>query len=389
MVRLSVVAALVLALTACNGLIEGGDGALTPEQKAAMSAWTTKAWPHLQQQCAGCHSGSEADIAFLAGGTSSAVHDTLMGSSLQVVNLDAPESSRLLTKGAHAGPSLTAQESSDILEWITAERDAAGVMPDQGLQTGKFTPLLCTGGTPGVDATCPINHVGLDALGLPGASIDLVAQALSQDLYVTDLKLHASVDGVYIEHPLFVSWPADPTQPEIPDTLDRFFSVKMDEMPMAADSIGGGTAAFVGFTPTNQVSIHFKVIGKYMSGSGGTGTGGTTVSGCRQLASFKQNAQGPLQTNCASCHANGANGSAIAAMDITGVGTTDDTMIQTACNQVRTRINFQATNSSSFYIAPDPGQATNHPFKFGGSAANFSNFKSAIDPWVQAEKTSQ
>jgi hypothetical protein len=76
-------------------------------------------------------------------------------------------------------------------------------------------------------------------------------------------------------------------------------------------------------------------------------------------------------------------------MDLTGIGATDDTTLQGVCNQVRTRINFQDTNSSSFYIAPDPGQTTNHPFKFGGSAANFSNFKSAIDPWVQAEKTSQ
>ena len=387
MVRLSVGALVALALTACNGLIEGGDGNLTPEQKAAMAAWNNKAYPHLHQQCEGCHSGSTAGVEFLAGGTASAMHETLMNFSVQVVNLDAPESSRLLTKGAHAGPALTATESADILEWVQAERDAAGVMPDQGLQTGKFTPLICTGGNPG-DATCPVNHVALDGLGLPGATIDLVAQALSQDLYVTDLKLHASVDGVYLEHPLFVSWPADPTQPEIPDTLDRFFSVKMNEMPMAApDSIGGGTAAFVGFSPTNQVSIHFKVISKYVPDSGTGGT--TTQSGCRQLASFKTNAQGPLSQNCASCHANNANASAQSAMDITGIGAADDATVLLACNQVRSRINFQDTNSSSFYIAPDPGQVTNHPFKFGGSAANFSNFKSAIDPWVQAEKTSQ
>jgi len=63
------------------------------------------------------------------------------------------------------------QESADILEWVQKERDAAGVMPDMGLQTGQFTPLLCTSGVPG-DATCPVNHVGLDGLGLPGATID-------------------------------------------------------------------------------------------------------------------------------------------------------------------------------------------------------------------------
>jgi hypothetical protein len=341
----------------------------------------------LKTQCTGCHAGTEADVAFLAGGSSMAIRDTLLNFAVQVVNLDAPDSSRLLTKGAHNGPSLTAQQSSDILEWIKAERDAAGVMEDQGLQTGKFSPLICTSGNPG-DPTCPINHVSLDGIPLPGATIDLVVQALSQDIYVTDLKLNASVDGVYLEHPLFVSWPADPTQPEIPDTLDRFFNVKMNLMPGTSDSIGGGTAAFVGFAPQNQLSIHFKAIDKYTAEGSGSGSGTTAASGCRQLAQFKTAALGPLNTNCASCHA-GGDQNAKSAMDLTGIGSTDDMTLQGVCNQVRTRINFQDTNSSGFYIAPDPGQQTNHPFKFGGNAGAFSAFKSAVDPWVQAEKTSQ
>jgi hypothetical protein len=163
----------------------------------------------------------------------------------------------------------------------------------------------------------------------------------------------------------------------------------MNLMPSTSDSIGGGTAAFVGFNPQNQLSIHFKSLDKYMADGAGSGSGTIAASGCRQLASFKQNAQGPLNTNCASCHAGNANASAKSAMDITGIAAADDATVQLACNQVRTRINFQDTNSSSFYIAPDPGQNTNHPFKFGGNATNFTAFKSAVDPWVQAEKTSQ
>ena len=391
MVRLSAGVLIALSLSACNGLIDGnGAGTLTPEQQAAQTAWTNEAWPHLQQQCVGCHAGSEPDIAFLAGGDSLKVRDALLGFNVQVVNLDAPGSSRILTKGAHAGPALTAVESADILDWIQKERDAApgnGSGSAADLETGQFQPLLCTSGNPG-DPTCPINHVSLDGVGLPGASIDLVAQQLGDALYVTDLKLTASTDGVYLEHPLFVSWPAG--KPEVPDTLDRFFAVKMNEMPMApADEIGGGTAAFVGFNPNDPVSIHFKVIQKYMAdtGTGSGSSGGQT--GCRQLASFKTNTIGPMNTNCASCHAGNANANAKSAMDLTGINATDDATLQNVCNQVRTRINFQDTNSSSFYIAPNPAQVTNHPFKFGGVQANFDNFKAAIDPWVQAEKTSQ
>jgi hypothetical protein len=76
-------------------------------------------------------------------------------------------------------------------------------------------------------------------------------------------------------------------------------------------------------------------------------------------------------------------------MDLTGIAATDDATLQNVCNQARTRINFQDTNASGFYIAPNPSQATNHPFKFAGVQANFDTFKAAVDIWVQAEKTAQ
>ena len=113
------------------------------------------------------------------------------------------------------------------------------------------------------------------------------------------------------------------------------------------------------------------------------------VTGCKQLESFKPNARGPLQTSCGGCHANAANGNARGAMDITGVASTDDAVLQNVCNQARTRINFQDTNASGFYIAPNPAMATSHPFKFNQNQANFDAFKAAVDVWVQAEKTSQ
>ena len=120
-----------------------------------------------------------------------------------------------------------------------------------------------------------------------------------------------------------------------------------------------------------------------------TGGGGTTTSGCKQLASFKTNAKGPLNTNCASCHAGTANANARSAMDLTGIAAADDATLLTVCNQARTRINFTDTTQSGFFIAPNPAQATNHPFKFGNVQANFDSFKAAVDVWVQAEKTSQ
>jgi mono/diheme cytochrome c family protein len=391
MVRLSLGAMAALTLVGCSGLIDGGqDTSITPEEKAARNLYLTKAKPVFDAACASCHSGSDPTVAFLAGADPMAQRATLLAFDPQVVNLDAGTSSRILTKGAHSGPALLASQSSDLLEWIQAERDAANVTGTLAptLETEPFTPLLCTSGNPG-DPTCPITYVDISPLvtGWAGARIKLVAQPLSQDLYVTNLSLEAGSEGVYIEHPLFVSWPADGSQP-FPDTLDRFFNVKINMMPGDMPvSIAGGTAAFINFTPTNRLTITFKVVDKYRPEDGGSTT--TTTTGCKQLESFKTNAKNPLNTSCASCHAGTANANARSAMDLTGITATDDTTLQNVCNQARTRINFTDTNQSGFFIAPNPSQTTNHPFKFGGVQANFDAFKAAVDVWVQAEKTSQ
>jgi len=112
MVRLSAPALATLAVlaSACSGLIDGGSGSgtLTPEETAARQAFVNKAKPVLDLYCASCHSGSDPTVAFLKGANPMEVRDTLLGFDPQVVNLEAPASSRLMTKGAHSGPSLTA-----------------------------------------------------------------------------------------------------------------------------------------------------------------------------------------------------------------------------------------------------------------------------------------
>jgi cytochrome c553 len=390
MVRLSVGALAALALVGCSGLIDDGGGeTLTAEEQAARSLFTQKAKPVLDTSCASCHSGSDPTVAFLQGANPMEVREKLMTFDPQVVNLEAPTSSRLLTKGAHSGPSLLATQSSDLLEWISAERDAANVTGDgdTSLKTEPFTPLLCTGGVPG-DATCPINTVDISTLvqGWAGAKIKFVAQPLSQDLYLTNLAIEGGAEGVYVEHPLFVSVPLD-GQP-IPDTLDRYFNVKINmKAGDEPQQIGGGSAAFINFTPGNRLAIHFKVVDRYRD-EGGMGGGMTGATGCKKLAEFKANAKTPLQNSCGSCHANAGNTNARGAMDITGINATDDATLQNVCNQARTRINFTDTNQSGFFIAPNPAQGTNHPFKFPAQG-NFDTFKAAVDVWVQAEKTAQ
>lgn len=385
MVRLSVSAVALVAVMGCTGLIDGSSDGLTPSQRAARVKWEQSAYPVLRDNCVACHGGSRPMIDFLTGTTATEVHDRIMAYDPPVVNLDAVASSRILTKGQHDGPALINDQPTGLLDWLQAERDAqqagSGSGSDQGIEVEPFNVQICTGGQPdNTNGTCPTNHIDISTLAMaPNVEITFIAQALGSGLYLTDLKLAGGAMGAYIEHPLFVSHPAsgDP----VPDQIDRYFNLKMNLMPTTSDQISGGTAAFVNFVATDKISIHFKAASAYQS-STGTGTGST---GCKVVQSFTMNAAGPLNQNCASCHA-GANTNATSAMDITGIGNTGDAAMQlAACNQVRSRINFTTPDQSGFYLAPDPNSQTNHQFKF--PAGGFTTFKSAVDPWVTAERT--
>jgi hypothetical protein len=392
MVRLSA-GAFALAMAGCTGLIDAGSDGLTPEEVRARQLWTEKAAPVLNVACLGCHAGQQAGIDFLAGAGDMEKRETLLNFAPRVVNLEAPQSSRIITKGVHDGPALLATQTSDILDWIRAERDAQPSSDEEGplLETPKFRPSICTAGTPPAE-TCPVNEVDLTPLGVPGARIHFVATALGSGLYLNQLSLIAGPQGAFIEHPLFVSHP-EQGEPK-PDMIDRFFNVKMNLMANETEQIAGGAHSFVNFVATDPISIHFRVIKPYqMEGGGPMGPTG----GCKQLESFKTNALAMFAQNvggaanaCDNCHA-GQDINATSALDITGIESGDDTMIQSACNQVLTRVNTTTPEQSSIFLAPDPAN-NNHPFRFNTAQINTFKGNAQTGPgvlkWIEDERTS-
>jgi hypothetical protein len=103
-------------------------------------------------------------------------------------------------------------------------------------------------------------------------------------------------------------------------SIDRFFAVKMNLAQSATpavcpgpscDHIANGAAAFVGFRPNRQISIHFKMLEAYHPDTmpppmaTGCGTAG--------LASFNTNVKPALNVCATMCHA-GANQGAKNAM---------------------------------------------------------------------------
>ena len=124
MVRLGLIA-IALSLAACSGEIQSDIYEdLDPKAQVALEKWVEKALPVLGTKCVMCHDGSMPMIGYLAGATDLERRDTLIAYMPAVVNMNAPQSSRMLTKGSHTGPALDAIEASNILQWIVAERDA-------------------------------------------------------------------------------------------------------------------------------------------------------------------------------------------------------------------------------------------------------------------------
>jgi mono/diheme cytochrome c family protein len=368
MVRLVAAAALALVLaTGCMGEITNGangDDVLTPEEIAAKNAFDQTVTPILGPNCGGCHT-SMANIDFMKPAPDVRTH-LLTWPGL--VNLDTPTSSKLLTKGAHSGPAFTPEQSAAVLDWINLEKVAAGG-PTTTVETQAFQPM------PGV------NTVDLTAIGLPGSTITFRLQQLSVGIYINELTVHASADGVHLVHPLFVTW--DAQNVASPDPVDRFADIDLTVAASQTSSIGGGTAVFVDVAPTTKLSLHFLVAAKATGGTT-TGGGGTTGGGCKAVAAFTQFAQPLLSANCAGCHA-GGNAGATSATDMSKINDTSATAQAAACAQILSRIDKATPANSGMLVTVNPGKGLSHPFKFGGNQASYDAYEAQMLMWINQE----
>ncbi len=396
--------ALAFLIAGCVGEIPqtGGDGtgsSDSPKTEYAKQIFAEKAFPVFNTICAACHAGSYPEVTYLRKAPGDALTPALMrravldfkdASNNAVVDLTDTAKSMLLLKGSHDGtPALSGADALSLSEWLDAEKDAQDGTTTTTLQTDKVDVLTCDSGVAG-DPSCPINRITLDHLGLPGAEIDFLAQAVGGSLYLTDLYVKASNDGAYIEHPLFASWPQ--TGDAVVDTVDRFSAVKLNLATSATaaacpgpscEHIGVGEALFVGFPANDKLSISFHVVDKYKPDT----TTPTTVIGCGTggLASFNTNVKPLFTPICVSCHAGTANAGARNAMDLSALATATD---NTACLQVYSHLSFTTGVTSGLILAPTPGQDAAHPAagKLSGTTnPTLAAFTSGVNTWQAIE----
>ena len=199
---------LVATLALLSGCSLYFDEPAKPGMTPAERDWVNLAYPVLEQSCVACHAGSAqlGAPSFLAGNDALAVRATILEFQPPVVNLESPTRSRILTKGLHEGPALSAQETSDLLAWVQAEREQAGV--EAALETAQFAPLACTRpDLADVDpALCPRNVLALDELGMSGSGLQFIAQPLQDALVITRLEFQpGAATTATLFHPRFVA----------------------------------------------------------------------------------------------------------------------------------------------------------------------------------------
>lgn len=358
---------LVLASSACTGLITGGSsgggGDDTGDDEASGSAavaarekFDKHVLPLLDSNCKGCHVGDDGQGWMKA---TPDAYTTIMGWP-NLVSIISPESSRLLTKGMHQGPAWTPEQAATVLSWLSLERDA-----HQGPDSAKTEAMAVAEGQ---------NMMPLDNAGAAGSMLTFTAQRLTLGLYLSNITVTAGTGGVHLTHPLFVTWKGSTPSP---DPVDSFDTVDMDLEQGTSGSVGGGLLLLQDIPADAKLSVTFKKIGK------ATGAGGGGLAGCKAVASFTTNARGQLSTSCVSCHG-GANPGATNAVDMTKVNDTSAAGQMAACGQALGRMNLANTDMSGMFIAADPASGTNHPFKFQAGA--FTTYKNALSTWIAAEK---
>jgi len=354
------------------------DAALPPDaadplgaaRAAARTAFDADVLPIMNAVCTACHVGGGAGQGFLTPNPDS--YTTLLNWP-GIIDLERPSRSRLITRGPHAGPGLTAEQHDKVLAWIELEVAARGLVIEQDPETPSFAPILGA------------NSIDLTAIGLPGSTLTFTAELLAAGLYLSSIQVNAGPSGAHLVHPLFVVWKAGVPAP---DPVDSFVSVDVTIQPNTTATLGNGTLVLVAFSAGDQLSVTFERADAVVGGGADAGVGGLDMGGlgggCLSVGAFTQFAQPELAQFCTNCHA-GGNGSATNALDMSRVGDLSPEGQAAACAQTRNRINIADPTNSSVFLTTAPASNTGHPFRFNGDAGRHDQFRSQLLLWIVQE----
>lgn len=244
--------------------------------------------------------------------------------------------SKLITKGAHAGPALSANPTFEtaVTDWLNLE---AIVLQGAKLPT-----------TDAVVVAMGANTIDLTKAGPPevaGAKLSFDAALVGTILQITNIKVTApATSPVHLVHPFFFRVKQNPAKtelPEVPDPSDTFSNSDQTYPAGVATTMAPGTALFTGddwkWAQGDKIRIEFTKIEK---GVAATDAGGPS---CKDVAGFTANVKPVLvaQGCSGNCHGNNVGGS----FDLRGIAGANNNNAE-ACLNVLQRIDQTTFNNS-------------------------------------------
>lgn len=268
--------------------------------------------------------------------------------------------SRILTRGAHAGPALEGAHEDlrkKLVEWLDAE---ASIIVEKASVT-----------TPVIDLAPGPNVVDLGALAPGIAGTKLMFDAELGPVFLTLSKLRvrgADTTAVRVVHPTFRLVRGGI---EVVDPVDSFSNVD-EKFPATQERpLGPGQLFLTKWKAGDKLRITFE------------GIEPTTIpvivdntpKPCKALQAFIDNAKPQLQGNgCLDCHGDGGNGQAT--MDLSQLDQDD----AQACEQALKKVNL--ANKAASLIIDSPAGARGHT---GGKVGDPAGFTAAIRAWIDNE----
>jgi hypothetical protein len=332
-------------------------------------------------ECASCHKvGGSADTPFL-GDPETGNPDPYDAVTSWPGAITADPKLSVITswpnEGLHTGPPPSSDLEARLEAWLAEEAKAVEAIPNDSKTIPPFKPIV-----PG------FNAVYLDPLGSDFAGMAVTFQAeelTANSLSLTTMQVHPTAQkGIEFEHPLFTVYAPGSSEGD-PDPVDSFSNVSQSVEPGSVASLGPGTVVLTNWVSGGKLSLNFEVASVIdpLGGEGGAGGGGP-MGPCMALMAFTDNAEGPLDNNCTTCHG-GNNTSATNAVDMSDIGTD----ASAACGQILNRVDLNNPAQSQLFITTDPNGNASHPYKFGGNAGNHDNFVNAVSQWITAEGAAQ
>lgn len=244
--------------------------------------------------------------------------------------------STILTKGAHAGPAISADPTFEkkIIDWLTAESLA---ITSVGLPSTD--PVTVTQGPNELD-------LSKAATGITGVKLKFDASLVGGMLSLSNIKLVAPAGtDTHIVHPQFVRVAAAPVnnQTQIIDPQDSFSNVDQTTAGGSEAPLGPGSALFSGdgWRPFDLAKDKIRVqVSKLEKGTVQVTAPSAT---CKNVQMFQTNVLPALKgngftPNCSGCHGGGLAGMSLNSQDTA-----------TVCIQVMSKLN-QANIGQSLIV---------------------------------------